>query len=66
MTAEEISIPLQPNFRADSTSCFEFIPAPHKGMIFVLENVVRSLINERLKDKYGANWFDVKATVPMK
>lgn len=35
-------------------------------MLFVLENVVRSLINERLKDKYGTNWFDAKATTPMK
>lgn len=35
-------------------------------ILFVLENVVRSLISERLKDKYGANWFDIKATTPMK
>lgn len=34
--------------------------------LFVLENVVRSLIDERLTDKYGANWFDSKATAPMK
>lgn len=34
--------------------------------LFVLENVVRSLIDARLKDKYGSNWFDSKATAPMK
>ena len=34
--------------------------------LFVLENVVRSLIDERLKHKYGSNWFDSKATSPMK
>lgn len=35
-------------------------------ILFVLENVVRSLINERFRDKHGANWFDLKATAPMK
>ena len=35
-------------------------------ILFVLENVVRSLIDERLKDKFGVNWFDTKATAPMK
>lgn len=35
-------------------------------ILFVLENVVRSLINERMSDKHGANWFDKKATGPMK
>ncbi|WOD11370.1 Swt1 family HEPN domain-containing protein [Pseudomonas sp. NyZ704] len=34
--------------------------------LYVLENLVRSLIDERLKDKYGVNWFDSKATAPMK
>lgn len=34
--------------------------------LYVLENLVRSLIDERLKDKYGSNWFDSKATAPMK
>ncbi|PHS72999.1 MAG: hypothetical protein COB22_03720 [Cycloclasticus sp.] len=36
--------------------------------LFVLENVVRSLIDARLKDKYGSNWFDSEATAtaPMK
>lgn len=34
--------------------------------LFVLENLVRSLIDERLSDKYGSNWFDSKATSPMK
>jgi len=34
--------------------------------LFVLENLVRSLIDERLEDKYGTNWFDSKATAPMK
>lgn len=34
--------------------------------LYVLENLVRTLIDERLKDKYGANWFDSKATTPMK
>jgi hypothetical protein len=34
--------------------------------LFVLENVVRSLIDERLKDKYGSDWFDTKATAAMK
>jgi hypothetical protein len=36
------------------------------GILFVLENVVRSLINDRLSDKYGTNWFEKKATNPMK
>lgn len=35
-------------------------------ILFVLENVVRSLIDGRLTDKYGSNWFDKKATAPMK
>lgn len=35
-------------------------------ILYVLENVVRSLINARLKDKYGTNWFDVKGTAGMK
>ncbi|MDE0053771.1 MAG: Swt1 family HEPN domain-containing protein [Gammaproteobacteria bacterium] len=35
-------------------------------ILFVLENVVRSLIDGRLTDKYGSNWFDKKATTPMK
>lgn len=35
-------------------------------ILFVLENVVRSLIDERLKDKFGVNWFDAKAPAPMK
>ena len=35
-------------------------------VLFVLENVVRSLIDERLTDKHGSNWFDKKATNPMK
>jgi len=35
-------------------------------ILFVLENVVRSLIDERLTDKYGSNWFNKKATNPMK
>ena len=34
--------------------------------LFVLENLVRSLIDERLKDKHGVNWFDSKATTSMK
>lgn len=34
--------------------------------LFILENVVRSLIDARLKDKYGINWFESKATSPMK
>ncbi len=34
--------------------------------LFVLENVVRSLIDERLSDKYGIDWFESKATSPMK
>lgn len=34
--------------------------------LYVLENLVRALIDERLNDKYGANWFDAKATAPMK
>lgn len=54
------------------TSVEENIRAGAKAMqrsfrtLFVLENVVRSLIDERLKDKYGSNWFDSKATTPMK
>jgi hypothetical protein len=35
-------------------------------ILYVLENVVRSLINERLSDKHGANWFDKRATSSMK
>ena len=35
-------------------------------ILFVLENVVRSLIDERLSDKHGSSWFDLKATGPMK
>lgn len=35
-------------------------------ILFVLENLVRTLIDERLKDKYGVNWFDAKAPAPMK
>ena len=35
-------------------------------ILFVLENVVRSLIHERLSDKHGSDWFELKATGPMK
>lgn len=35
-------------------------------ILYVLENVVRALINTRLSDKFGADWFDKKASVPMK
>jgi hypothetical protein len=35
-------------------------------ILYVLENLVRSVIAERLKDKSGDLWFDVHATAPMK
>lgn len=35
-------------------------------ILFVLENVVRGLIRERMEDKHGSAWFDTVATVPMK
>src|SRR5690606_17206306 len=35
-------------------------------ILFVLENVVRALIRERLAHKHGSGWFDSQATAPMK
>src|SRR5690606_34467540 len=35
-------------------------------ILFVLENVVRALIKERLADKLGSAWFETAATAPMK
>ena len=35
-------------------------------ILYVLENLVRSIIVERLKDKSGDSWFDTHATAPMK
>ena len=54
------------------SSVEETIRAGSKAMqrsfrtLFVLENVVRSLIDERLTDKYGSNWFEARTTNPMK
>ena len=35
-------------------------------MLFALENIVRSLIVERLNNRFGNSWFDEKATSDMK
>ena len=35
-------------------------------VLFVLENVVRALIQQRMEDKHGSAWFDSVATAPMK
>lgn len=35
-------------------------------ILFVLENLVRSVITATLKDKSGETWFDIHATAPMK
>lgn len=35
-------------------------------LLFTLENVVRELITSRLEESYGADWFEKRATTPMK
>lgn len=35
-------------------------------ILFVLENLVRSVITATLEDKSGETWFDIHATAPMK